>query len=95
MQSTAWYALRFQRWFAVDYCRCPCLPEFVCLKVTISLVAALGYCAQDGGEEPEVDCIELTRALDRLGLGTLQRSIDRRMCRPLDVVCITGFRSGR
>ena len=46
--------------------------------MTSSPVAAPGYCAQDGGEG--VECTELTRALDRLGLGALQKAtIDRRI----------------
>ena len=40
--------------------------------MTSSPVAAPGYCAQDGGEG--VECTELTRALDRLGLGALQEA---------------------
>ena len=35
------------------------------------MVATLGSCAQDCDKEPKVDCIELSRALDRLGLGML------------------------
>lgn len=42
-------------------------------EVRISPIAALGCCTQDCGQEPEVDCTELTRALDRLGLGMLQK----------------------